>query len=450
MIGRVATVFVVLTAIAHAEPSRDEFAYEAPITLNGSASVYRAPLTASVYRNVTRADLGDIRVFNAAGEILPHGVTLAVAEAAKRTAALPLFPLAVDPDRSRDDVSLQVEVQKDGSIVKIKGAQPSLPGRRIYLLDASRVDEPLTALTIRWRVVHADGGLHRIQIDASDDLKSWRSLTQGILARLEHDGQVLERNRVELPRQRSKYLRIVPADPASSFSLTGVDGEFSAQTDAPRNWLTLAPQAPAKSEEQRYILDGKMPVDRARVVLAPNSVARVLIMYRAKDGDSWLYAGQKTVYRLETSGTALRDDEIRFGRAIVARQWMVKQTAKSGGGLSQITALALGWVPHNLVFVARGDPPFRLAYGRSGLPPVDYGVDELLRQSKRDGQRRVDVGEATLGSPIEILGARALRGGWTAGWKSYLLWTVLVLGVGVLALLAVRVGRQIGRGGEGG
>ncbi|OGI62427.1 MAG: hypothetical protein A2W18_13325 [Candidatus Muproteobacteria bacterium RBG_16_60_9] len=314
-------------------------------------------------------------------------------------------------------------------------------------MDATQVQEVLIALSFQWHAEGSNGNLRRITIEASEDLKNWRTLAQGILAKLERDGQILERNRVELPTQRVKYLRILPSDATSNSELTlsAVTGEFSTQIDPLRNWLTLAPQTSDKPEEQRYILSGKMAVDRTRIALAPNSVARVSVMYRANDGDTWLHAGQKTVYRLDTSGAVIKDEEIRFGRGIVATQWLIRQTGRSGSGLSQITALELGWVPHDLVFVARGGGPFSLAYGKSGLQPVDDGIDELLRQSKRDDQQRVEIGEATLEAARELKGERALQRSWTAGWKSWLLWAVLLLGVGLLAYLALRIGKQIDR-----
>jgi len=447
MIGRAIALFVCSIGIALAEPSREEFGYEAPIAVKGTTSVYRAPLTASVYQGVARTDLGDMRVFNASGEIVPHGLARAAAEAAKRMVALRLFPLELSSSQPQGDVSLQVEVQKDGAIVNVRSSQPPERGRRAYLLDATQVKEVLTALTFQWQADGANDNLHRINIEASEDLKNWRILTQGILAKLEHDGQILERNRVEFPAQRVKYLRVLPSDFSSNsdLTITGAKGEFSPKVDSPRNWLTLTPQTSDKPEEQRYILGGKMVVDRARITLAPNSVARVSVMFRAKDGDTWLHASQKTVYRLDTSGVVIKDDEIRFGREIAANQWLIRQTTRSGNGLSQVTALELGWIPHDLVFVARGDGPFSLAYGKNGLQPVDNGIDELLRQSKRDDPQRVEIGEATLEVARELKGERALQRSWTAGWKSWLLWAVLLLGVGLLAYLALRIGKQIGR-----
>jgi len=445
MIIRVLTLFFCTAGVALAGPTRDEFAYEAQISLKEPASLYRVPLTANVYQRVTRADLGDIRVFNAAGEIVPHGLNRPTVDPKRNIVNLPLFPLELGSNDSRDDVSLHVEVGKDGTIVNVRSTTHSGPKRTAYLVDTTKIEKALSALNFQWRAEQTNGGVYHVDIEASDDLKNWRRVTQGVLARLVHNGQVLERDRAEFAAQRAKYLRIMPVTPAAGLTISAVRGEFSTTSDPQRNWLGLAAQPSEKPNEQRFFLNAQMAADRARLNLTENSVARVTILYRDKDGDAWQYAGQRTVYRLQAANTDIRDVEIRFGRGIVARQWMIRQTTSSGAGLSQITGLELGWQPHDLIFVARGAAPFRLAYGRYGLAPVDDGIDELLRQSKRGDAQNLKIGDAVLENPEVLSGERALQRSWTAGWKTWLLWAILLLGVVMLAYLALHVGKQVGR-----
>ena len=49
-----------------------EFAYHRALALETDAPVFGIGLNREIYRSVTRADLGDIRVFNGAGEVVPH------------------------------------------------------------------------------------------------------------------------------------------------------------------------------------------------------------------------------------------------------------------------------------------------------------------------------------------------------------------------------------------
>ena len=60
-------------AVGAAERAQD-FAYGMPIEADGEAALYEIEIPAAVYRTVTRSDLGDIRVFNGQGEVVPHAL----------------------------------------------------------------------------------------------------------------------------------------------------------------------------------------------------------------------------------------------------------------------------------------------------------------------------------------------------------------------------------------
>ena len=50
----------------------EQFAFNMPIELQSDTPLYSASVPNTVYESVTRAELGDVRVFNAAGEQVPH------------------------------------------------------------------------------------------------------------------------------------------------------------------------------------------------------------------------------------------------------------------------------------------------------------------------------------------------------------------------------------------
>jgi Protein of unknown function (DUF3999) len=55
-----------------AEPAADMFAYGLKLEVEGQHAFYQLELPLEVYQSVTRRDLGDIRLFNAAGQVVPH------------------------------------------------------------------------------------------------------------------------------------------------------------------------------------------------------------------------------------------------------------------------------------------------------------------------------------------------------------------------------------------
>ena len=60
------------TGAAYAAERPSDFAYGVPLEADGKEALYEVVLPASAYRGVVRADLADVRVFNGAGEVVPH------------------------------------------------------------------------------------------------------------------------------------------------------------------------------------------------------------------------------------------------------------------------------------------------------------------------------------------------------------------------------------------
>lgn len=441
---RLLVVLLVLPLGAAAgEPGRTEFAYEVPLVIEQPGSIYRAPLSADIYLGVTRADLGDIRVFNVTNEVVAHGFARSDAESAKTVATLPLFPIPLDSARPGSDASVHVQVSETGTIVDVKTTARSNGGQRAYLVDASQTKEVIETIDVDLGTVGPNGFLGTLRVERSDDLNTWRGVTQGAIANLKRGDQLLEQKRITLPRQRFKYLRVSWTDPAIEQAVTAVKVELRAPDEPRRDWLKLEGKQEGRTGEYRYMSDIKAPVDRVRILLDKNSVARVAVLSRAKDGDPWTHRGEKTLYFLQTDAGEIQDTEIRLNHMGSARQWLLRFVGQPNGGTAA-PDLQLGWVPHELIFVARGDAPFVLAYGRAGTATIDFGVDELLRRSKREDSERIDIRPATLGPSTALRGEAARSVPWYRGdWKQWLLWVVLVLGVGALGYVAVLLSRQI-------
>lgn len=62
-----------LSASVLAEPPRpDDFAFGFDVETGGEGALWRLSLPEAIYRDATRADLGDLRVFDHAGNAVPH------------------------------------------------------------------------------------------------------------------------------------------------------------------------------------------------------------------------------------------------------------------------------------------------------------------------------------------------------------------------------------------
>jgi hypothetical protein len=107
------------------------------------------------------------------------------------------------------------------------------------------------------------------------------------------------------------------------------------------------------------------------------------------------------------------------------------------------------------VFAARGTAPFQLAYGSREAKPAAYGIATLVPGYKDEATldlkpaqvaakpEAVGIGAAQPAAPRALGGEGATRE--RIDWKRWLLWGSLVLGVVVLGLMALRLGRQMSK-----
>jgi hypothetical protein len=118
--------------------------------------------------------------------------------------------------------------------------------------------------------------------------------------------------------------------------------------------------------------------------------------------------------------------------------------------------LFAGWVPHRLVFVARGGAPFTLAYGNRDALPANYAMDTLVRGYRQkpgsSGLEDVKMTQVASVPPTRLkspdLQLPAALGGAVIAAdsveiKKIILWSGLVAAVLLLAWMAWRLLSQM-------
>lgn len=444
MIGLVFLLFLIANIAAAAERPAD-FAYGMAIEADAAHALQEIEIPAAVYRAVTRADLGDVRVFNGQGEVVPHALRprVAVKEQTGGAVSLPSFPLWGEGANKLDDLNLRIEKRGDGMIIDVRsgvksGAKKILRG---YLLDASAVKQTLGSLEFDWQSA-AGSFIGIVRIEGSDDLSHWNVLANNAaLARLSFGGHQVKRSRVELRAAKAKYLRVSwPESQPPLEALTVLAEPSPIVVASPRLWqsFVVSPVA-GKTGEYSYDLGGAFMFDRLRVQLPQvNTLVQVQILSRAKSSDEWRPATSALAYRLRE-----RDAEVSSPEIIVTSQgeryWLFRVDQKGGGVGSGALAIEIGWVPHKLVFAARGAGPFQLAYGSARVKPAALAIDALIPGYKTNAEFK--VARATLGEQVTLAGVSRL--GATRDYKTIALWGSLILGVSVLGWMALRLSRQV-------
>jgi hypothetical protein len=444
MIAQVFLLFLMANLAAAAERPAD-FAYGMAIETDGQHALYEIDIPVAVYRAITRADLGDVRVFNAQGEVVPHALRprVAVREQSGGAVRLPLFPLWGEGRNKIDDLNLHIEKRGDGMIVDVQsraksGAEKKLLG---YLLDASAVKRSLTTLEFDWQN-RAGNFIGTVRIEGSDDLSNWNVLADNAaLARLSFDGHQVKRSRVEVRAAKAKYLRISwPENQAPLEALTVVAESSPTVITSPRLWQSfVASPAADRSGEYNYDLGGALVFDRLRVRLPQvNTLVQVQILSRAKSSGEWHPVTSALAYRLREGDAELTSPEI-IVTSYGERYWLLRVDQKGGGVGGGALTIEIGWVPHKLVFAARGAGPFQLAYGSAWVKPATLAIDSMIPGYKTNAEFK--VARATLGAPATLAGVSRLSA--ARDYKTLALWGSLIFGVSVLGWMALRLSRQV-------
>ena len=435
-------------ALAEPPLHPEDFAYGLALTVDGQEALYQTILPLDVYRVTTRTDLGDLRVFNSQGEIVPHAIRRAVESGSSKLALapLPFFPIYGTADRKLDGLQLHVQKDGNGTIVDLKSdAQfDSAPRVVAYLLDISAIKDPIQSLDLDWKEGSA-GFSTRVSVAAGDDLAHWSTIVaDATLARLEFQGEKLLQRAIELPAAvRVKYLRLAWSAGQTPFELSGVKAKLAdAITDSPRAWIAApAGAVPGKPGEYGFDLGAHIPVDRVRVALPQvNTLAQAHLFSRSAIDGPWQSVADATLYRLISGGREIHSADLLTATRS-DRYWLLRVEEK-GGGLGQgAPVMHAGWLPRPLLFVARGSGPFRLAYGAANVAPAETAIENLLPDG---GATTIKIKSAEVGAPLPLGGvARLTPAAPQFPWKKYLLWGVLVSGVGLLGWMAYRLLKQM-------
>jgi hypothetical protein len=433
--------------------SPSDFAARQPLATSGDRAFFRIVLPDSVYDGAGRPDLGDLRVYNGDGALVPFAFVPRPKplSAATPRRSLPFFPLTVDTTRPEAG-NLAINVRKDatGTTVDIRtrdGAPVS--GSRVagYLVDASSDDRPLTALLVS---LPPEGNVNaRLRVDASDDLDRWRTIVADApVLSLEHEGRRLTRDRVEFAPLRARYLRITWLTPAPP-EVTGVLGDIGDRLVEPPRRVRRVVGIPDGDSADAFTFDllAALPVDRVTLELPDvNTVVPVRWEARTFAHDPWRDLGHSVVYRLRQDGAEVVSAEYPLD-PVQRRYFRARIDPRAGGVGATPPTLAAGWYPQEVVFAARGSAPFELAYGSRSIAPGALSIATLVPGYVAGRPLPDNVGVATLATAPSATNRRAMRE--PLDMKRWTLWGSLALASLFLGYMGLRLARQARAGDDG-
>ena len=441
------TVFLLFTSLSllAEEPARDDFAGGFTVNTDDSAAIYRVPIPEKIYQTVTRNDLGDIRVFNASNEIVPHAIRKQKISRKLNTVKteLPFFPLLGEVQQQDitlgDDGSIQKIIFKDGNIEKIIFNVKDFPVENgdinQYLVDLGAIRQQVDALEFEMTDASATYIRHAT-IEVSQDLNSWSPLvTNAALSKLDYGGHT---------SSKARYLRFSWREPADGIQIKTIRATLlqSVTTSAQKTWTTVTGQRDAK-DRSIYDFDsgGVYPIEQVEIILPdPNTLIQATLKSRNDEKANWSRRTGGLFYNLNIKNTDIVRGPVNIAQT-KDRYWRLLVKTEDGIG-SKMPQLRFAWYPNEIYFLARGQGPFTIAYGNANVEAPGQPIDALMRALSGKQQDEL-VKTAMAGKEIALKGEAALQPDMNIPWQRILLWGVLVIGVLIIASMAIRLFRQM-------
>jgi hypothetical protein len=437
-----------------------DFAWRASLAVPAGTSLARVALPVDALLRLQGSAAQDVRVFNAAGDVVPFAVLrrsdVEGDAPLKRTAAYAAHALFANSAPGKPaGGAVEVQVDANGAtrawVRWGDGAAQNLPAGtqplNAALFDLREEKNALAALEVAGAL--PPNVLVNLELASSENLQDWTPVA--VNGPLFHfDGADAPHNTTLVLQQtlqpRGHYLRLRwPGQ--DGVNVTAMTGQLAADRTQP---------APLRAALPVGVADGKTGLSWSLPFATPitalhlqavqdNTLVPVRIAGRMDAAQPWRNLASTVVYRLDSLGTGAGNTPVAMP-ATPLRALRVEASnglALPAGGLQATVEFA----PVQLAFIASGAGPFTLAAGRANTPAaaVDAGLFGAVSPSKLAELPLATVEALQADAPAA---APAWMAAWLpAGvpWRSVLLWGVLLVGVVVLGGVAVSLMRQLQR-----
>lgn len=438
--------FVQQPALA-AAPAITEFAYGLPLVVTDPTVLQVVDVPVQVWQQSRQPQLADLMVFNEAGEPVPHALRPLSEVLPPLRQPLPFFPLpGGEQEQGNRDLALRVRRDAQGAVIQVDASTVAPPGPAVaYLLDTTKLTTRAQTLELRWQSTLP---MAHVSLWQSSDLSHWQPLVpKAVLADLSYNGGAVVQRTIALPGRPLPFIRLDTREPLQLEEVVAL----SATQDHSDQWQWLPLQGSKETSPTGETMLTFPPAPNGPTVTAlqvrlpaDNTLLRTVIEHQAEDKAPWVQVARADVYRLTLADTSLTNPPIscppyRGGRW---RLRLVVDNSLAGASLPQ---LELGWRRQQVIFLTRGGGTYTLAFGsaKAALLPTEQSS---LVLAALDAAKVETPAKHLKPGPLQTLGGeQALRGDTAVPWQQYMLWTVLVAGVALLALMVRTMLRDLSK-----
>lgn len=433
-------------AISAAPHSVDDFAYSS-ILSEAKTSLRQIELPLSVYEKMQRKDYGDLRVFSADGQIVPHqfnrltrqidsnqNITLVFYPLSKEQAANPSnLQIVISNNTKAGEQKLSINQQLSSDVTKSNEYQ--------YIIENSNKNKTLCKLKLDWTQAKSSSIL-MLKLESSNKLQNWKTLKQkATVSKLNYAGSQLVNNEISFPCTTQKYLRLTWLQAKQAIQLHQIQGIYLQKGEQKTQWTSLGkPHYDEKEESWLFESHVVAALSKLEFIAPQNGLFYKGALYSRNNNEkqAWRFRKDVTQYRLnigdsnlQSSPLAIMPNKDRYWKMVMATEGRLNE--------NQLPEIRAGWMPQEIHFLAQGKEPFTLAFGNPVIKPAQNNDLSTLIASLKESGASID--KVTLGSVVN--NSKIFEAETEIPWKLILLWLVLILGTALMGFMAVRLYQQM-------
>jgi len=484
-------LLALLLSVAALADDAPQTPQQARINSVGEGPYFRLNLPLGIYPTAAHADLRELRIRNASGNLVPYAwLNNETTELQILSATVAFYPVelqrgdAASTNPASPDMSIEFTQKPDGTLTlktQRRSAEKKAPEETDWIIDASPIKGSL--LQARFGLADNAEGLFPLSIEGSDDLRDWHIInTEAQLAALKRPDGKIEKFTVDLFASRAKYLRLHWRDTSHAPDLKSVqlDSVQQNETITPLQWSAPIQATTCSESFCDYPLPANTPLDSLRINLAEtNTLASITVLAQSPAFVAHDYPRrhhplyilrhkrqssvtspapttdviltQSVTYRLKQSNGEVRSEDMALDGGIYKRLRIQTQGPISLLGQTAPT-VEIASTARSLLFLGRGSPPFSLHWGVDDQQGGALPLTTLVPGYQANKPLLADTATVDIAAPAQTLSqtppaakAKSIAKETPAPGNKLWLWAALTAGLLILAGMAWSLFRSMAK-----
>ncbi len=429
---------LLFSALVQANSSPEHYAYQAELTESETA-LQRVAIPIDVLLAVTRADLGDISVFDSSGKSLPSSIRKVPRQKLAKQIELPFHVFSTYLKRSSKIVTTREQSSQKNQMSEVQTTETISvdQARRVYIIELGDDDSDIIiqSVELEWTHEPADQ-LLKLKVEVGNNLDNWRTIRPAKNLTYKNTDKIEWRTISGIPKSK-KYLRLTPLKSVNSFEIQKVVGNYHESIPEAKIWHRLAALRQLEDHQEFYAFDmpAVVKADQLRLIPATEQTLIGGDLYAGNDDFEHKRRVRSGLQQHNISGSEIKPSpDINLPPQRYKHWWF-----KPGRVLDSPPHAEIAFPVYEMMFLTNDAGPFRLAWGNFEASARNNDLTGILSNAQKQTQaqlvllRTVDIvgGEARLAPAVKL------------PWLKWLLWILMFVAVAATGKMAISLYRDM-------